>query len=59
MAKIYSCLEQQIMKKLLVLISFLGIALTIQGCAIYPSGYYGEYGGYGYPYYGTNYGYQS
>lgn len=48
------------MKKLFVLISFIGIAISIQGCAIYPSGYYGGYGGYGgNPYYGSNYGYQS
>ena len=47
------------MKKLLGVVLFIGIAISIQGCAIYPAGYYGGYGGYSYPYYGYNYGYPS
>ena len=48
-AKIYSCLEQQIMKMILGVVLFIGIAISIQGCASYPAGYYGEYGVYSYP----------
>lgn len=40
------------MKKIVVLMSFLGFALILQSCAIYPYGHPGGHGGYGSPYYG-------
>jgi hypothetical protein len=58
LASIFISLLEQIMKKMLPLISLFGFALIIQGCAIYPYGYSGAYNGYGYPYNGYNYGYQ-
>ena len=46
------------MKKILVLMSILGVSLSMGGCAVYPPYGYSVSYGYGYPYYGYNHGVQ-